>query len=131
MHAVAGGTVGDKEISGLTLEAMVAIDKRRPPAGRYPIFLCQCYRFMTRGAGGLSQLGFGHRRRRIARRDNTMLTMAVCTNWSFRIPSLSQLSMDAVPVFFCLRFMTFPTCIRNVEVIDGRLGISQRIIIID
>jgi len=77
MDAVARGTVGDVGVAGLRLEAVVGIDERRQAICGDAVLLVEHGGLVTGRAGGLGDLGTGHRRTRIVRGQYAVLAVAV------------------------------------------------------
>ena len=80
---------------------------------------------MTWRTGRLRNSSFRHRRLRIIRRDNAMLSVTVCAYRTICFPSSNQLAVDTFPKILLDAFVTLSAGIRNIEVIDRRLLVSR------
>ena len=109
---------------------MVIVDESGPPTRGNTVSFRQSDRFMAGSARGLGQPGPRDRRSRVFMRNYPMLSVAVGAHRRIGIAPFDQLAVNAVPIIFRGILMASATGIRDVEMIDRRIGMPLRIYLV-
>ena len=120
VNAVARGAVGDVGVAGLGLETVVGVDEGRQTAGLDAVLLVEHRRLVARRAGHLGDLGPRHRRQRVVRRQDPVLTVAVGAHRRIGLSPIHQLAVDALSKVALDTLVALAAGPRDVEVVDAR-----------